>query len=314
MKDTFALAPGESSGQCAKKKIVTRKPRSKVGEGIVERIFFLCALVSVVCVAAITLYVFASGLKPFVNGSYSLGEFLSGVSWRPGSGEYGIFYMIAGSVLATGGAILLGVPIAILTAICISELSSSRLGGVIRFAVELLAGIPSVLYGIFGLGIVVPAILGISPQAQGESLLATILVLAVMILPTVISIAETSISAVPDAYREGSLALGASKIQTIFKVVLPAAKSGVLTGVILGIGRAIGETMAVMLVCGNPIGGMPTSLFSQIRPLTTNIALEMGYASGVHQELLFSTGVVLFVFIMIINLIVNRLVKGRMGA
>jgi len=145
-------------------------------------------------------------------------------------------------------------------------------------------------------------------------LLATILVLAIMILPTVVSISETSISAVPKEYREGSYALGASKIQTIFKVVLPAARSGVMTGVILGIGRAIGETMAVMLVCGNPIAGIPTSLFDQVRPLTTNIALEMGYASGVHQELLYSTGVVLFVFIMIINLAVNKLVKAKVGS
>ena len=150
-------------------------------------------------------------------------------------------------------------------------------------------------------------------MAQGESLLATIIVLAVMILPTVVSISETSISAVPDAYREGSLALGASKIQTIFKVIIPAARSGIITGIILGIGRAIGETMAVMLVCGNPIAGIPTSLFDQIRPLTTNIALEMGYASGVHQQLLFSTGVVLFVFIMIINFIVNKFVESKIG-
>ena len=150
-------------------------------------------------------------------------------------------------------------------------------------------------------------------MAQGESLLATVFVLAIMILPTVVSISETSLSAVPKEYREGSYALGASKIQTIFRVVLPAAKSGIMTGVILGIGRAIGETMAVMLVCGNPIAGIPTSLFSQIRPLTTNIALEMGYASGVHQELLYSTGVVLFVFIMIINFAVNRIVKTKVG-
>jgi phosphate transport system permease protein len=165
-----------------------------------------------------------------------------------------------------------------------------------------------------GLGIIVPYVLKISPMAQGESLLSTILVLAIMILPTVVSISETSISVVPKAYREGSYALGASKIQTIFKVVLPAARSGIMTGVILGIGRAIGETMAVMLVCGNPIAGIPTSLFDQVRPLTTNIALEMGYASGVHQELLYSTGVVLFIFIMLINLIVNKLVKAKVGS
>ncbi|MEF9918396.1 MAG: phosphate ABC transporter permease subunit PstC, partial [Eubacterium sp.] len=266
--------------------------QNKIGEKIIEKIFLICALVSIISVVTITIYVFVNGLRPFVLGEYSFWNFISGTEWRPGSNLYGIFYMIVGSIVATVGAIILGVPIALLTAIFVAEMASSRVGKVVRFAVELLAGIPSVLYGVFGLGIIVPYVLKISPMAQGESLLATIIVLAVMILPTVVSISETSISAVPDAYREGSLALGASKMQTIFKVILPAAKSGVITGVILGIGRAIGETMAVMLVCGNPIAGIPTSIFDQIRPLTTNIALEMGYASGVHQQLLFSTGVV----------------------
>lgn len=285
--------------------------RKKLKEKIIENFFLICALVAVISVLAITFFVFFNGLKPFVMNSYPLWNFISGVEWRPGSNMYGVLYMILGSVFATMGAIIIGVPIAILTAVFIAEMAGSRMGKIIRFAVELLAGIPSVLYGVFGLGIIVPYVLKISPMAQGESLLATILVLAIMILPTVISISETSISAVPKTYREGSYALGASKIQTIFKVVLPAARSGIMTGVILGIGRAIGETIAVMLVCGNPIAGIPTSLFDQIRPLTTNIALEMGYASGVHQELLYSTGVVLFVFIMIINLIVNKLVKVR---
>lgn len=289
------------------------KKQTKVGEKVVEKIFLLCALVSIISVVTITIYVFVNGMEPFVNGSYSFLKFISGTEWRPGSDMYGIFYMIVGSVYATLGAIVIGVPIALLTAVFISELAGTRIGKIVRFAVELLAGIPSVLYGVFGLGIIVPYVLKISPMAQGESLLATIIVLAVMILPTVVSISETSISAVPDAYREGSLALGASKIQTIFKVVIPAAKSGIITGIILGIGRAIGETMAVMLVCGNPIAGIPTSLFDQIRPLTTNIALEMGYASGVHQQLLFSTGVVLFVFIMIINFVVNKFVESKIG-
>ena len=289
------------------------KKQTKVGEKVVEKIFLLCALVSIISVVTITIYVLVNGLEPFVNGSSSFLKLISGTEWRPGSDMYGIFYMIVGSVYATLGAIVIGVPIALLTAVFISELAGTRIGKIVRFAVELLAGIPSVLYGVFGLGLIVPYVLKISPMAQGESLLATIIVLAVMILPTVVSISETSISAVPDAYREGSLALGASKIQTIFKVVIPAAKSGIITGIILGIGRAIGETMAVMLVCGNPIAGIPTSLFDQIRPLTTNIALEMGYASGVHQQLLFSTGVVLFVFIMIINFVVNKFVESKIG-
>jgi len=288
--------------------------RKKLKEKIIENFFLICALVAVISVLAITFFVFFNGLKPFVTNSYPFWNFISGVEWRPGSNMFGIFYMIVGSVFATIGAIAIGVPIAIFTAVFIAEMASSRIGKIIRFAVELLAGIPSVLYGVFGLGIIVPYVLKISPMAQGESLLTTIMVLAIMILPTVVSISETSIGAVPKEYREGSYALGASKIQTIFKVVLPAARSGIMTGVILGIGRAIGETMAVMLVCGNPIAGIPTSLFDQIRPLTTNIALEMGYASGVHQELLYSTGVVLFVFIMIINLIVNKLVKVKVGS
>ncbi|MBC3798310.1 phosphate ABC transporter permease subunit PstC [Acetobacterium tundrae] len=288
--------------------------RKKLKEKIIENIFLICACVAVISLLAITFFVFYNGLKPFVSNSYSLWSFLTGVEWRPGSNLYGILYMFVGSIFATLGAIIIGVPVAILTAVFIAELAGSKVGKLIRFAVELLAGIPSVLYGVFGLGIIVPYVLKISPMAQGESLLATILVLAIMILPTVISISETSLSTVPMEYREGSYALGASKIQTIFRVVIPAARSGIMTGVILGIGRAIGETMAVMLVCGNPIAGIPTSIFSQIRPLTTNIALEMGYAAGVHQELLYSTGVVLFIFIMIINFTVNKLVKAKVGS
>ncbi|MGD9473820.1 MAG: phosphate ABC transporter permease subunit PstC [Eubacteriaceae bacterium] len=286
---------------------------NKIREKVIESFFLVCAFVAVISVLAITFYVFYNGLMPFIQGSYPIWDFISGVEWRPGQNMYGIFYMIVGSIFSTFGAILIGVPIAILTAVFISQMASGRVGKVIRFAVELLAGIPSVLYGIFGLGIIVPYVLKISPMAQGESLLATILVLTIMILPTVVSISETAISAVPREYKEGSLALGATEMQTIFKVVLPAGKSGIITGVILGIGRAIGETMAVMLVCGNPIAGIPTSIFDQVRPLTTNIALEMGYASGVHQELLYCTGVVLFIFIMIINLAVNRIVKAKVS-
>ncbi|WKY46675.1 phosphate ABC transporter permease subunit PstC [Eubacteriaceae bacterium ES3] len=287
---------------------------SKFRERVIESFFLICAFVAVISVLAITFYVFYNGLAPFVSGSYPIWDFISGVEWRPGNNQYGVFYMIVGSIFATFGAILIGVPIAILTAVFISQMAKGWAGKIIRFAVELLAGIPSVLYGIFGLGIIVPYVLKISPMAQGESLLATILVLTIMILPTVVSISETSISAVPREYKEGSLALGATEMQTIFKVIIPAGKSGIITGVILGIGRAIGETMAVMLVCGNPIAGIPTSLFDQVRPLTTNIALEMGYASGVHQQLLYSTGVVLFVFIMIINVVVNRVVKSKVGS
>ena len=172
---------------------------------------------------------------------------------------------------------------------------------------ELLAGIPSVLYGAFGLGVIVPLIREISPEVQGQSLLAVIIVLTIMVLPTIVSLSEAAIKAVPKSYREASLGLGASKMQTIFKVVVPAAKSGILSAAVLGIGRAIGETMAVMMIAGNPTQGLPDSIWPMVRPLTTNIAMEMSYSSGRQQEMLFATGVILFVFIMIVNLTLIRL-------
>lgn len=285
-----------------------------VFEYVARKMFLINACIAVICVASITLFVFYKGLQPFfagnAEGSYSLVEFLTGMEWRPNDdlsqALFGIFYMIVGSLLATAGAIIVGVPIGILTAVFIAEIAPLRVKQIIKPAVELLAGIPSVIYGVFGLGVIVPRIMEVSPRAQGQSLLAVIIVLAIMILPTVITISESAIQAVPRAYVEGSLGLGASKIQTIFHVVLPAAKSGILAGVVLGIGRAIGETMAVMLVAGNPIAGVPSSIWDPIRPLTTNIAMEMGYAFGIYQELLFSTGVVLFIFIIGLNLILNR--------
>jgi phosphate transport system permease protein len=284
-------------------------------ENVARKMFFLNAFIAVVSVVSITFFVFYKGLQPFIasnaEGTYSLIDFLTGLQWRPndnvGSALYGILYMIFGSLMATGGAIIIGVPIGILTAVFIAEIAPKNVKKIIKPAVELLAGIPSVIYGVFGLGVIVPKIMNISPQSQGQSLLAVILVLTIMILPTVITITESAIKAVPRAYREGSYGLGASKIQTIFKVIIPAAKSGILAGVVLGIGRAIGETMAVMLVAGNPIAGIPTSIWDPIRPLTTNIAMEMGYAFGLHQEMLFSTGVVLFIFIIILNLVLNRI-------
>ncbi|MPW26006.1 phosphate ABC transporter permease subunit PstC [Alkalibaculum sp. M08DMB] len=283
-------------------------------ETFFKYLFLFCAFVAVISVFAITFFVFARGLKPFMpwnDSGYSLIDFLSGVEWRPGSDKFGILYMIIGSLLATIGAITIGVPIGLFTAVFIAELAPKKIANIVRPAVELLAGIPSILYGVFGLGMIVKILTKYSPNAQGQSLLATILVLTIMILPTVITMSETAIRAVPSCYRDGSLALGASKIQTVFKVIIPAAKSGIFAGVVLGIGRAIGETMAVMLVSGNPIAGIPTSLWDRVRPLTTNIALEMGYASGTHQDLLFSTGVVLFIFIMIINLALNKLVHNK---
>ncbi|BCJ97653.1 phosphate ABC transporter permease subunit PstC [Anaerocolumna chitinilytica] len=276
-------------------------------------IFLLSALVSVLSVVAIIVFVFAKGLKPFFGkDAYSFLQFITGLKWDPNKNLFGILYMIVGSLFATLGAIVLGVPIGLLTAVFIAELAPKKLVSVIKPGIELLAGIPSVIYGAFGLGVIVPLINKISPTGQGQSLLAVICVLTIMVLPTIISLSESSIRAVPKSYREASYGLGASKIQTIFQAVVPAARSGILTATVLGIGRAIGETMAVMMIAGNNIGGLPTSIFSKVRPLTTNIAMEMSYASGRHQDMLFATGVILFTFIMVINFTLIRLTK-RLG-
>jgi phosphate transport system permease protein len=232
---------------------------------------------------------------------YSFPQFLSGLEWRPSHIKiYGIFPMIAGTILASFGAILLGVPIALVCALFMAEFLTPTLAAVIRSGVELLAGIPSVVYGFFGLMVIVPAVKSIFNIPSGNTLLSAILVLALMILPTIITIAETSLRAVPLSVREASLALGASKMQTTWRVVLPHASSGVIAGIILGISRAVGETMAVILVAGNS----PQLTFSpleSVRTLTSTIAMEMGYASGRHSEMLFSIGVVLFSIVLILN-------------
>lgn len=279
-------------------------------ERIVETIFLLSALVGVISVIAIIVFVFYKGLHPFFGeNAYSFFDFITGTKWAPGEGTYGILHMIVASVVATCGAIAVGVPIGLLTAVFLSEIADERLVRIIKPAVELLAGIPSVLYGVFGVGVIVPAILKITPQVQGQSILAVMIVLTIMILPTIITLSETALRAVPDRYREASLGLGASPVQTIFHATIPAAKSGILSAAVLGVGRAIGETMAVMLVAGNPESGMLSSIWDQIRPLTTNIAIEMGYASGQQQEMLFATGVVLFIFIMLVNLAMITITK-----
>lgn len=280
---------------------------------IIQAVFLLSALVSVLSVIAIIVFVFSKGLKPFFGkDAYSFLKFITGLKWDPNNDVYGVFYMMVGSVLATLGAIVLGVPIGLLTAVFIAELAPKKVVAIIKPAIELLAGIPSVIYGAFGLGVIVPMINKVSPTGQGESLLAVICVLTIMILPTIISLSESSIRAVPKSYREASLGLGASKTQTIFQTVIPAARSGVLSATVLGIGRAIGETMAVMMIAGNNIGGLPTSIWSKIRPLTTNISMEMGYASGRHQDMLFATGVILFIFIMVINITLIK-ITGKLG-
>lgn len=275
-------------------------------ESLTEKIFLISASVAVISLLLIIGFVFYKGLRPFIIEGYSFWDFIFGTQWIPSANKYGILPMIVASLGATIGALLIGVPVGILTSIFIAEIAPKKIAKIMSGAVELLAGIPSVLYGVFGLAIIVPTIQDVFNLPKGQSLLAVIIVLAIMMLPTVITVSETAIRAVPNAYKEGSLALGASKTETIFKVIVPAAKSGIMTGIVLGIGRAIGETMAVILVAGNtPV--IPSSIMDSVRPLTTNIALEMGYAFGTHQEMLFATGVVLFTFILILNLVLSKL-------
>lgn len=279
-------------------------------ENISSKIFLLSALIAVISLLLIIGFVFYKGLIPFVSKGYSFISFLTGKEWIPSSNKYGILPMILASIYATLGSLIIGVPVGILTAVFIVEVAPKPLAKIISPAVELLAGIPSVLYGIFGLAFIVPNVQKIFNLPKGQSLLAVIIVLAIMMLPTIITVSETSIRAVPKSYKEASLALGASKTETTFKIVIPAAKSGILAAVVLGVGRAIGETMAVILVAGNsPV--IPKSIMDSIRPLTTNIVLEMGYAYGTHQEMLFATGIVLFIFIIILNLILAKISKNE---
>lgn len=275
-------------------------------ENVSKAIFLVSALIAVVSLLLIIGFVFYKGLTPFVSKGYSFKDFFFGTKWIPSSDKFGILPMVLASIFGTLGSLVLGVPIGILTAVFIAEIAPKRIGKIISGAVELLAGIPSVLYGVFGLAVIVPWIMNTFNLPKGQSLLAIIIVLSIMMLPTIVTVSETAIRAVPKSYKEGSLALGASHIETTFKVVVPAAKSGILAAVVLGIGRAIGETMAIILVAGNsPV--IPTSIMDSVRPLTTNIALEMGYAFGTHQEMLFATGVILFLFILLLNLVLSKL-------
>jgi len=286
-----------------------RKNRRKLLEKFIESIFLICAAVSILSVIIITIYVFTKGSPAiFKVGVWS---FLTGTSWQPLAGIFGILPMIIASVLGTLGAVTIGVLIGLFTAIFLAEIAPRQVAKIVRPAIELLAGIPSVVFGFFGLMVIVPIIQKYLGGA-GNSLLAVIIILAIMILPTVISMSETSIRAVPITTKEGSLALGASHIQTIFRVILPSAKSGIMASIVLGTGRAIGETMAVILVSGNT-ALIPHALSDRVRTLTANIALEMGYASGLHQETLFATGVVLFVFIMILNIMLNVILHRKAG-
>jgi phosphate transport system permease protein len=275
-------------------------------ERAAQALFAVAASVSVLAVALICLFIFANGVPPMMRiGAL---KFLSGKTWKPGSDIYGILPMILGSFYVTAGALLIGVPPGILTAVFLSRFASPRQARLFKPAVDLLAGIPSVVYGFFGLVVLVPLIRQFF-GGSGSSMLAASLLLGMMILPTVISLSQAALNAVPASYYEGALALGATHERAVFRVILPAAKSGVVAGVVLSIGRAIGEAMAVMMVAGNQ-ARMPAGILKGVRTLTSNIAMEMGYAADLHRQALIATGVVLFVFILLINLMLS-VVKRR---
>ncbi|AOH43618.1 phosphate ABC transporter permease subunit PstC [Anaerolineaceae bacterium oral taxon 439] len=261
-------------------------------------VFLICALASILAVLLICVFLFANGI-PAIAEIGPL-EFLSGRTWKPSNDIYGIFPMILGSIYVTAGAIAGGVPIGILTALFLAQFCPKPLYRGLKPAVELLAGIPSVVYGFFGMAVLIPRIRA-TFGGHGNSLLAASILLGIMILPTIINVSEAAIRAVPKSYYEGGLALGSSHERTCVFVLLPAAKSGVMASVVLGIGRAVGETMAVIMVAGNQ-ARVPKGLLKGLRTLTANIVIEMGYAAGLHREALIATGVVLFVFILIINL------------
>lgn len=263
-----------------------------------ELIFLISALASIFAVAMICIFLFANGVPAI--GEIGIFKFLVGKTWKPGNDIYGILPMIMGSIYVTAGAIIVGVPIGILTAVFMSGFCPKTLYKVMKPAIDLLAGIPSVVYGFFGLVVIVPIMSDLF-GGSGKSIATASILLGIMILPTIIGVAESAINAVPDSYYEGALALGASHERSVFFATLPAAKSGILAGVVLGIGRAIGETMAVIMVAGNQ-ARMPKGIFQGVRTLTANIVLEMGYATDLHREALIATAVVLFVFILIINL------------
>ena len=268
-------------------------------EGFAKIIFICAACISILAVALICVFLFANG----VPGMAKIGvwDFLSGTKWKPGNDIYGILPMILGSVYVTAGALIIGVPAGLMTALFLSRFAGRRTARLMKPAVELLAGIPSVVYGFFGLVVIVPLVRNLF-GGSGSSLLSACLLLGMMILPTIITVSESALNAVPDSYYEGALALGATHERAVFSVVLPAAKSGVMAAIILGVGRAIGEAMAVVMVAGNR-AVIPNSLIKGVRTLTSNIVMEMGYAADLHREALIATAVVLFVFILIINLL-----------
>ena len=272
-------------------------------ESVMKWVFLLAATLSILAVGLICVFLFANGLPAI--GEIGVFDFLLGQKWKPSNNMYGIFPMIVGSVYVTAGAIIVGVPLGILCAVFLAWFCPKKLYKIIKPAVELLAGIPSIVYGFFGLVVLVPIMQNLF-GGSGKGVLTASILLGIMILPTIVGVSESSIRAVPQSYYEGSLGLGATHERSVFFAVLPAAKQGILAGVILGVGRAIGETMAVIMVAGNqPV--VPGSIFSGVRTMTANIVMEMGYAADLHREALLGTAVVLFVFILIINLCFSML-------
>lgn len=277
--------------------------RKNLKENTAKIVFLTAACVSILAVLLICVFLFANGLPAM--GEIGVWDFLSGKTWRPAGDIYGIFPMILGSIYVTAGALIFGVPIGLLTAIYLAKFCPPRLHRILSPAVDLLAGIPSVVYGFFGLVVMVPLVRdGIG--GTGNSILTASLLLGIMILPTIITVSEAAIRAVPESYYEGALALGARHERSVFKTIVPAAKSGIMASIVLGVGRAIGETMAVIMVAGNQ-PRVPVDLLKGVRTLTANIVLEMGYAADLHREALIATAVVLFVFILLINLLFSLL-------
>ena len=263
-----------------------------------KALFLICASVSIIATALICIFLFANGIPAI--GEIGVFDFLLGMKWKPSSDIYGIFPMIIGSIYVTAGAIIVGVPIGILCAVYMARFCPKKLYSVLKPAIDLMAGIPSIIYGFFGLVVIVPIVQKIAGTG-GKGVFTASILLGIMILPTIINVSEASIRAVPQSYYEGALALGGTHEQSVFFAVLPGASSGMFSSIILGVGRAIGETMAVVMVAGNqPV--IPSGIFAGVRTMTANIVIEMGYAADLHLDALIATGVVLFVFILIINI------------
>lgn len=282
----------------------------KIREKGMAAVFAFLASISIIAVLVICIFLFARGIPAIHQIGFT--KFVSGKIWKPGSDYYGIFVMIIGSLYVTAGALIIGVPVGIFMAVFMAKFCPAWLYKILKPVVNLLAGIPSIIYGYFGLMVIVPFIRN-NFTGNGFSILAASIVLGMMILPTIISVSEASIRAVPESYMEGALALGATKETAVFKTIVPVAKSGIITSLTLGVGRAIGETMAVKMIVGNQTR-LPESIFDGVRTLTSNIVLEMGYATDLHKESLIATGVILFGFILILNMIISILKRKQVEA